>query len=151
MAFIIDRADSVASMLERFTTAHAYQVAGQYANIDFWTDETLHCLGALADYDRRFERMSSAQREWISAHDVVVGSYCSMCGGQCEFDPELSPPKAPTRIPSKGRNDALRRLKDAYYFFILRCFRMSLIDEASLRDKCARVGTSVEARDLVRK
>jgi hypothetical protein len=151
MAFIIDRADAVASMLEKFTTSHAYQVAGQYGNIEFWITETLHCLDALNDYDNRFERLAATQREWVDAHKVVVGSYCPMCGGQCEFDPDLRPPQPPTRIPSRGRSDAVRRLKDAYYFFILRCFRMNLIDERSLRDTCSRVGTSVEAHDLVRK
>ena len=151
MAFINDRADAVASMLEKFTTAHAYQVAGQYANIDFWIAETLHALDALADYENRFDRLSAAQRKWVDAHDVVVGSYCPMCGGQCEFDPDLRPPRPPTKIPSKGRNDSSRRLKDAFYFFILRCYRMNLVDESTLRDTCTRVGTSVEARDLVRK
>lgn len=151
MAFIIDRADAVASMLEKFTTAHAYQVAGQYANIEFWITETLHALDALADYDNRFERLAAAQREWVDAHNVVVGSFCPMCGGQCEFDPDLKPPRAPTKIPSRGRDDAARRLKDAFYFFILRCYRMNLTDEQALRDTCSRVGTSIEARDLVRK
>ncbi len=151
MAFINDRADAVASMLEKFTTAHAYQVAGQYANIEFWISETLHALDALADYDNRFDKLTTAQREWVSAHNVVVGSYCPACGGQCEFDPDLKPPRPPTKIPSKGRDDASRRLKDAFYFFIVRCYRMNLVDEQTLRDTCSRVGTSVEARDLVRK
>lgn len=151
MAFINDRADAVASMLEKFATAHAYQVAGQYANIDFWIAETLHALGAIADYENRFERLSAVQREWVDAHKVVVGSYCPACDGQCEFDPDLKPPRAPTRIPSKGRNDASRRLKDAFYFFILRCYRLNLVGETELREICTRIGTSVEARDLIGK
>ena len=151
MAFIIDRADEVASMLKKFTNAHAYQVAGQYANIEFWISETLHALESLADYDNRFNRLFEAQRDWVESHSVVVGSYCRMCGGQCELGPGLEPPRGPRQIPSKGRNDAAQRLKDAFYFFIVRCFRMNLIDEPSLRDLCSRVGTSVEARDLVRK
>ena len=151
MAFINDRADVVASMLEKFTTAHAYQVAGQYANIEFWISETLHSLGALADYENRFDKLAAAQRDWVDAHSVVVGSYCPACGGQCEFDPDLKAPRAPTKIPSKGRDDAARRLKDAFYFFILRCYRMNLVDEQTLREMCSRVGMSIEARDLVRK
>ena len=151
MAFINDRADAVASMLEKFTTAHAYQVAGQYANIDFWISETLHALEAIADYNARFERMSVAQREWVDAHDVVVGSYCPLCGGNCELDSKLKPPSPPTKMPTNGRNEATRRLKDAFYLFILRCCRMNLVDERTLRENCSRVGTSAEARDLVRK
>jgi hypothetical protein len=151
MAFIIDRANEVASMLEKFTTSHSYQVAGQFANLKFWISEALHALDALAGYENRFERLSAAQSEWIDAHNVVVGSYCPMCKGQCEFDPDLKRPAAPTKIPSKERNNSVSRLKDAVYFFLLRCFRMNLIDENSLRDICNRVGTSVEARELVRK
>ena len=151
MAYIIDQADDVASMLEKFTTAHAYQVAGQFANLEFWMGETLHALEALSNYDDRFARMSTAQEMWIGNHNVVVGSYCPMCKGQCEFEPDLKPPRAPTMIPSKARGDAVRRLRDAMYFFLVRCFRMNLIDENALRDVCERVGTSVAALDLVRK
>lgn len=151
MAFIIDRANAVAAMLEKFTTAFAYQVAGQYANIEFWTSETCHALNSLAEYQSRFERLAAAQRDWIDAHKVVVGTYCPMCGGRCEFNPHLKCPTPPTKIPSRDRDIATRRLKDAFYFFILRCYRMNLIDEQSLRDVCARVATSVEASDLIRR
>ena len=150
MAFIIDRADAVASMLENFTTAHAYQVAGQFANRKFWIDETLHALEALAEYGHRFDRLVEAQEKWIAAHNVVVGTFCPMCEGQCEFEPGLKPPAAPIRIPAKGRDAAIRRLKDAFYYFTLRCFRMKLIDERGVRELCSRVETGVEPRDLVR-
>ena len=151
MAFIIDRADSVALMLERFTTADGFMVAGQFANLEFWVSETLHALEALDDYQIRFERLSEAQRTWIREHDVVVGSYCPMCDGQCEFGPGFKPPRPPTKIPSTARNNASRRLKDAFYFFVLRCFRMELLDAKSVQEIFKRVGTSVESRDLVRK
>ena len=150
MAYIIDQASAVAAMLEKFTTAHAYQVAGQFANLEFWLGETIHALDALERYHERFERLSEAQREWVGAHNVVVGSFCPACKGQCEFEPELKRPSAPSRIPSSVRNDAVRRLRDAVYYFLLRCFRMQLIDESTLRNVCVRVGTSVEARDLSR-
>jgi len=151
MAYIIDQAEAVAATLERCTTAYAYQVAGQFANLEFWVGESIHALDALAGYDDRFASMSAAQEAWIGAHNVVVGSYCPACKGQCEFDPELRPPRPPTRIPAKARDAATRRLKDAVYFFLLRCYRMNLLDEDALRDVCARVGTSVEAPDLVRR
>lgn len=150
MAYIIGQANAVAVSLERFTTAHAYQVAGQFANLEFWLAETIHALDVLEGYADRFERLSAAQLDWIDAHSVVVGSFCPACKGQCEFEPELRRPRAPTLIPSSARNEAIRRLRDAAYFFLLRCFRMKLIDEGSLRGACDRVGTSVEARDLKR-
>lgn len=115
MAYIIDQADAVASILEKFTTAHAYQVAGQHANLEFWVGEVDHALKALANYEQRLASMSAAQEAWIGAHSVVVGSYCPACKGQCEFDPDLRPPRPPTKIPSKRRNEAARRLKDAMY------------------------------------
>lgn len=54
MAYIIDQANAVAAMLEKFTTAHAYQVAGQFANLEFWLGETTHALDALERYAERY-------------------------------------------------------------------------------------------------
>ena len=151
MAYIIERADSVASMLNKFTHSHAYQVAGQYANIEFWISETRQALASLSEYDNRFDRMVLAQREWIKSHDVVAGSYCLMCEGQCKFGSGPQPPGKPKQIPLRDRNEASQNLKDAFYFFIVRCFRMHLVDERSLRKMCCLVGTSIEPRDLIRK
>ena len=150
MAYMVDQANGVAALLERFTTSYAYQVAGQFANLEFWLGETIHALDALEGYSERFERLSEAQTEWIGAHNVVVGSFCPACKGQCEFEPELQRPQAPTKIPSSARNEAILRLRDAAYYFLLRCFRMKLLNESSLRSTCARIGTGVEARDLTR-
>lgn len=137
--------------MEKFTTADAYQVAGQFANVSFWIGETLHALDAIATYAERFESLKKAQSDWISTHPVVMGAYCRVCKGPCEFSPALCPPPALTMIPADARNAATARLRDAIYYFLLRCYRMNLIDEAEVRNVCDRVGTSVETRDLVRK
>lgn len=150
MVFTIERAEAVASMLEKFTTAHAYQVAGQFANLEFWVSETLSALKGIEDYGNRFERLAAGQRAWVDAHDVEVGSYCSHCGGKCEFEPQFQRPGPPVKVPANDRNAAISRLKDAFYFFVARCFRMHLLDEESFRQLCRRVDTSIDPRDLVR-
>ena len=60
-------------------------------------------------------------------------------------------PPAPKRVSSSERDKATRRLKDAAYHFVRRCYRMSLLDEDEFRSACERVGTSVDLSDLERR
>ena len=147
--YTIEQAERVASELERFTTGYAHHVAGHFANLEFWLSEAAHALEVLRDYPSRFKTLCEAQAEWVEAHDTQVyeGGYCRICGGVCEFD-EKRTPLRPTRAPSSERDAATRRLKDAVYFFVLRCYRMRLLDEAGVRAACDRVSTSVDPGDL---
>lgn len=150
--YTLELADLVASQLEKFTHGYAHHVAGQFANLEFWLAEASHALGVLNGYQGRFEAMAAAQHGWVEAHNTQLyeGGYCRICGGVCEFDVKRTP-SPPRRMASSDRDEAIRRLKDAVYYFLLRCFRMGLLDEAGVRTACERVGTSVDRRDLRRK
>jgi hypothetical protein len=39
MAYTLERAALIASQLERLATSNVHQLAGQFANLDFWLDE----------------------------------------------------------------------------------------------------------------
>jgi hypothetical protein len=146
VAYSIDQATLVASQLERFATSSTHHLVGQFANLDFWLDETVRALHVLDDYPTRFGRMRDAQVSWAQAHGTVVSDFCPLCGGACEFGPET--PLPPRRLPSQETEAARRRLKDAAYRLLLRCHRGGLLDEAALRVGCDRVGTSVDLADL---
>ncbi len=42
LAYTIDQATLLASQLERLATAGAHQIAGQFANLEFWLAEAVH-------------------------------------------------------------------------------------------------------------
>lgn len=148
MAYSIEQAELLATQLEKFTTSYAHHLVGQFANVDFWLDEVNHALLVIDDYNKRFNQMRDAQKEWVEAHKTVVSGFCRICGGKCEFDPRR--PEPPTRIRSQELEAARRRLKDAVYKFLLRCHRSGLLDEPRLKEACVRVGTSVDLKDLSR-
>ena len=148
MAYTIEHANQVASQLERFTTAFAHQVVGQFANLAFWLDEVEHAVAVIDAYPSRFAAMELAQHEWVAKHDTVVGSFCRHCGGKCELAPGMSPPNAPRRIDARQMAEAKRRVKDATYRFLLRGYRTKLLDRSALIAACERIGTSVDFADL---
>lgn len=150
MTYMIEQADKVATQLEKFSTGYAHHVVGQHANLEFWIGEAKHALDALDGYGERFERMASAQKAWVEAHGTRVGSFCPLCGGACELEEKTAKPPRPTRFPSSERAKATRRLKDAAYHFLRRCYRMRLLDEPEFRTACARLDTSVDLADLKR-
>lgn len=146
MPYSIDQADMLAAQLEKFTTSYAHHLVGQHANVDFWLEEANHALGVIDNYYKRFTKMRDAQKEWVKAHKTVVSGFCRICCGKCEFDPR--PPEPPVRIRNQELAEARRRLKDAVYHFLLRCYRAGLLDKAGLTAACERGGTSVDLRDL---
>lgn len=146
MAYGIDQANNVASQLEKFTTSFAEHLAGQVANLDFWLEEVAHALRVLDGYPTRFSRLRAAQEAWVKTHGPVATSFCPHCGGKCELG---ETPRPPRRVPSGELDEARRRLKDATYRLLLRCHRARMVDEATLRAACQRVGTSVDPADLL--
>jgi hypothetical protein len=148
MTYTVEHANQVASQLERFSTAFAHQVAGQFANLAFWLEEVVHAVAVIDAYPARFVAMELAQREWVAKHDTVVGSFCRHCGGECELAPGMSPPNVPRRIDARQMAEAKQRVKDAAYRFLLRGHRTKLLDRAALIAACERIGTSVDFADL---
>ncbi len=148
MPYMIERANAVAEQLERFSTGYAHHVVGQYANLEFWIGEARSALDVLEGYGQRFDRLASAQKVWVDAHQTKVGSFCSLCGGACELEEKMTKPAPPRRYASAERATAKRRLTDAAYHFFRRCYRMNLLDEDGLRAACARLDMGVDLADL---
>jgi hypothetical protein len=150
MVYTVDQADAVSKQLEKFSTSYVHQLVGQVANIEFWLEEAVHALHVLDDYPKRFTVLRDAQRAWVDAHGSRVSNHCHVCRGPCEFEPKGgAAPAPPTRIDSVELKRARTRLKDAVYRFALRAHRAGLLDDAGLQAACDRVGTSVDAADVV--
>ena len=90
--------------------------------------------------------MRDGQKNWVEAHGTVVHDYCPFCGGKCEFSNGI--PSPPTRMPSQELQESRKELVDSAYYFLLRCYRIKLLDEKMLDQKCNNIGTSVDPTDL---
>lgn len=146
MIYTIEKADMIAEQLKRFTSGYAHHVVGQFANLDFWWNEVQEALKAIDQYNTRFNRISDAQKTWVENHGTVVYDYCPYCGGKCAFAD--GKPSAPRRTPSAELTEARRQLIDAAYYFIARCYRLGLLNEAELKQHCDAIGTSIDPADL---
>ncbi len=81
-------------------------------------------------------------------HDTKVGTYCQVCQSNCELEEKFRKPSSPRRIPAGALQDAARRLRNAVYYFLIRCYSLELLSEAELRAACERVDTGVDPVDL---
>jgi hypothetical protein len=146
VAYSVDRAALVTKQLGKLATGSVHQLAGQFANLDFWLLETEQALRVLDDYPRRFDLLRDRQQRWVKAHGPRATGPCAHCGGPCELGPQ--PPRPAVRIPSEDLAAARQGLRDAAAHLLLRLFRLGFIDEPLLRSSCARVGAEVAAAEL---
>ncbi len=145
--YTIEKASLISDQLKRFTTAYAHHVVGQFANIDFWLQEVQASLKTIDEYNERFDKIRDRQQEWVDFHGTVVQEYCRICRGKCEFGND-GPPAPPSRMSSNELRACRRELIDSVYYFLIRCYRMELLEEQELRIKCKELGTSIELSDL---
>ncbi|WP_299683890.1 hypothetical protein [uncultured Dokdonia sp.] len=149
MIYTIEKANLVATQLKKFTTGYGYYVVGQYANIDFWLQEVMEAQKTIDAYTSRFNNMRDAQKEYIVKHDVRVSDYCHICGGKCEFSEGNPPaPSPPKRMSSSVLDTTRRDVVNAMYYFLARCYRMGLLNDATLKEKCDMIGTGIDPADL---
>lgn len=146
MIYTIEKANLISEQLRRFTSGYAHHIAGQFANIDFWFDEVKASIKTIDEYNDRFNKIREEQKKWVEAHGTVVFEFCPYCGGKCEF--ANGKPSPPVRISSNELKEARKELIDSAYFFLIRCYRIGLLDENLLEIKCKEIGTSVESSDL---
>jgi hypothetical protein len=146
MIYTIEKANLISEQLGRLTTGHAHHVAGQFANIDFWLHEVQESIKAIDQYNKRFNSMRDEQKKWVDAHGTAVYDYCPICDGKCEFADGTPPP--PVRTSNNELSVARKKLIDSTYFFLLRCYRMGLLNKVTLEAKCNEIGTSIDPSDL---
>lgn len=148
MIYTIKKADLVSIQLRKFTTAYSHHVVAQYANIDFWLQEVIAAQKTIDDYTYRFNHLRETQKEWVERHNIRVPDYCSICKGKCELsDGEVSP-SLPIRTSSKTLDTTRRELVNAAYYFLARCYRIGLLNDNQLKQKCDLIGTSIDPTDL---
>jgi hypothetical protein len=146
VSYSIERANHIADQLERLATQNTYQLAGQVANLDFWISEAVAAISIIDNYPARFRRLRDSQVEWVKAHGTKVSSYCSICGGACEFDPQT--PKPPRRIPAKDLAAAREGVRRAARRYLLRLYRAHFLNEDEVRRVCGELGVGIETEDF---
>ncbi len=147
MIYTIEKANLVAEQLRKLTSGFAHHVAGQFANIDFWLHEVQASIKTIDEYNKRFNNIREGQKNWVDAHGTIVYDYCQICGGKCELGNGKPPPPL-VRVASNDLKEARKELVDSTYFFLLRCYRMSLLNKKMLETKCEEIGTSIDLSDL---
>jgi hypothetical protein len=138
--YSIDIATLLAVQIKKFVTLNPHQLVGHVANLDFWIAEVGHCLKVIDGYQQRFERLKTAQTDYVSRHRTTA---FDLDDSSLQWD---APP--PQRVPGLDLKTARRDLCEAIYQFLVRCARQRLIDESTLRAKCGELGISVDAADL---
>jgi len=146
MIYTIEKANLVSEQLRKFTSGYAHHVAGQFANIDYWIKEIQESTKTIDGYNKRFINIRDEQKEWVESHGTVVYDYCPYCGGKCELSNGI--PSPPTRMSSIELKESRKKLIDSAYYFLLRCYRMKLLDKNQLKMKCNEIGTSIELSDV---
>lgn len=136
----------ITEQLKRFTSGYAHHVVGQFANIDFWLHEVREAQQTIDQYNSRFNSIRDAQKNWVENHGTKVYDYCPHCGGKCELS--NGNPSPPSRVSSSDMNEARQELVNSAYYLLTRCYRMRLLDDEELKQKCDLIGTSVDPKDL---
>lgn len=146
MTYSIEQAELLARQLEALATRNAHQVAGQFANLEFWLEEVAHVVTTIDDYPRRFRQLREAQDAWVKAHDTKMTPRCGICRGPCELGPQ-TPPR-PSRISSDELSAARSAVQRTCYRFLLRLYRVGLLAPDALRDACERIDVTLEHEDI---
>ncbi len=66
--YVDNLSKAVVSALSRVPTAQPSQLAGYWANRQFWLDEFAHLLDVMDGYDTRLASMQRAQDEYVARH-----------------------------------------------------------------------------------
>lgn len=151
MIYTVQRVRLIAEQLRRFSDADSWIVAGQFVNLEFWLDEVKSALEVMDQHNSRFEKMYNARENWIETHNIHIPDNCPICQGICELGTGSRKPRMPKRSAETKteKKDSRIELIDSTYFFLLRCYKLKLIDEDILRHKCKEIGTSVDYDDLI--
>jgi len=100
-----------------------HQLAGHASNVDFWMNETKHCLAVIDGYQNRFERLCAGQAEYERKHNLVTTT-------------------PPIRRGAKhtARQESRRSVCEAIEKFLTRCCREDLLSKKDLRTALDTIG-----------
>ena len=149
MSYSITRAALIADQIGRLANQHPHQLAVQIANLGFWISEAVAAIATIDDYPARFKRLRDAQVAWVRAHGTKVSVYCDHCGGACEFGPQAPLPLR--RVPVEDLAAAREAVRRAARLYLLRLYRMRLLEEDGVRRASDELGFAVEREDFVKR
>ena len=94
--------------------------------------------------------MYESQKVFIESHSIEIPDNCPICKGICELGSGTRKPTLPKRSSGtkSDKKEARKELMNSTYFFLRICYKLKLIDEIELREKCEQIGTSVDLNDL---
>ena len=149
MIYTVERANLISKQLRKFTDSYAFMVAGQFANVDFWINEVVSAKAAIDGHKVRFNKMYDAQKDWIEEKKISVPDYCYICNGICELSHErYIMPKLPKNKVNVEKKESRKELIDSTYYFLIRCYKIGLINEEEIENFCDKIGTSIDPYDL---
>ncbi len=96
-------------------------------------------------YRHRHEVMKESFQDYVNQHATIPVQLTDRIDVGIDYGLRLQPP---SRIPDSELKTARRRVVDASYQFLRRCFKEKMIDESGFRAGCQRVGTSIDPMDL---
>jgi hypothetical protein len=100
-----------------------HQLAGHAANVDFWVNETRHCLSVIDGYQKRFERLRAGQAEYEKKHNLVSKT-----------------PPIQRGAKHNARQESRRLVCEAIERFLVRCNREGLLSEKDLKTALDSLG-----------
>lgn len=131
MSFSTDLAKVVSKQITKFITLNQAQLAGQVANLDFWTTQVRHCLSVIDGYDKRFRQMCKAQRKSVGYNR-----------GAQEWGKTL------VKVPDDELLEARNALCVATHRFLVKCYRMGLITPDEFKAACLASGIEYDEAAL---
>jgi len=149
MIYTVEKANLITKKFKKFRDGNDYLVAGQFANIDFWIEETIAALKAIDEHKIRFERMCTAQEIWVEEYNVRIPNHCIICEGICELmQGHDRKPELPIQYAKSDKTESRKELTESAYHFLTRCYRLGLLTFDALKLKCDSIGTSIDPYDL---
>lgn len=153
MGYSLEVAESLTTVLSRFVTLNAYQLAGHAENADFWADEVVHVLAVLDGYDRRSRSSRDAQRRHIAARDTrrfTAAGWKDAAEFPDSEEYALKRAEAdPRGVDAAKLREVRRTLSDTYYRVLQRMHNEQLIDAERALDLLKRCGMDSEPSHFV--
>ena len=123
MSYIDGICAALVKTLKHSAGLSAKQLAGHAANVDFWVDETRHCLAVIDGYQKRFERLRAGQAEYEKKQDLVIKTTPIQRG-----------------VKHNARLASRRLVCEAIETFLARCHREGLLAEKDLKTALHSLG-----------
>ncbi len=133
--YLIEIGESLAKVLENALSSQPEQLAGYFANVDFWIGEYRHLVSVSVGFEVRFKLMSQARHDYLATR-----------GGAHNLDDCGEPYQGVVKTTSQqDRNAILVRCRTAVERLIERALRYRLIDIERHDDLLAQISRRTPA------